>query len=90
MYVSDHHNSRLGIYGMVIPINADSLTITLLDVSNASLALIKIVGKVQKNLLDHFIDWFLKIELHFLQHPERKSKIHCLVPTFLDVKIFCS
>ena len=47
MYVSDHQNSRLGIYGMVIPINADSLTVTLLDVSNESLALIKIVGKVQ-------------------------------------------
>ena len=46
MYVSDHHNSRLGIYGMVIPINADGLTVTLLDVSNESLALIKIVGKV--------------------------------------------
>ena len=48
MYVSDHQNSRLGIYGMVIPINADSLTVTLLDVSNESLALIKIVGKVHK------------------------------------------
>ena len=48
MNVSDHKNPRLGIYGMVIPINADSLTVTLLDVSNESLALIKIVGKVQK------------------------------------------
>ena len=48
MNVSDHKNHRLGIYGMVIPINADSLTVTLLDVSNESLALIKIVGKVQK------------------------------------------
>ena len=48
MNVSDHQNSRLGIYGMVIPINADSLTVTLLDMSNESLALIKIVGKVQK------------------------------------------
>ena len=51
MYVSDHQNSRLGIYGMVIHIKADSLTVTLLDVSNESLALIKIVGKVQKNYL---------------------------------------
>ena len=48
MNVSDHKNPRLGIYGMVIPINADSLTVTLLDVSNESLALIKIVGKVHK------------------------------------------
>ena len=48
MYVSDHQNSRLGIYGMVIPVNADSLTVKLLDVSNESLALIKIVGKVHK------------------------------------------
>ena len=47
MYVSDHQNFRLRIYGMVIPINADSLTVTLLDVSNESLTLIKIVGKVQ-------------------------------------------
>ena len=53
MYVLDHQNPRLGIYGMVIPVNADSLTVTLLDVSNESLALIKIVGKVQKV---HFID----------------------------------
>ena len=48
MNVSDHQNPRLGIYGMVIPINADSLTVTLLDVSNESIALIKIVGKVHK------------------------------------------
>nr|XP_022344079.1 uncharacterized protein LOC111137107 isoform X2 [Crassostrea virginica] len=45
-FVLDHQNSRLGIYGMVIPVNADSLTVTLLDVSNESLALIKIVGNV--------------------------------------------
>ncbi|XP_078337254.1 uncharacterized protein LOC111134277 [Crassostrea virginica] len=45
-FVLDHQNPRLGIYGMVIPINADSLTVTLLDVSNESLALIKIVGNV--------------------------------------------
>ena len=50
MYVSDHQNPRLGIYGMVIPINADSLTVKLLDVSNESLALIKIVGKEQKKI----------------------------------------
>ena len=45
-----HQNPRLGIYGMVIPTNADRLTVTLLDVSNESLALIKIVGKVQKKI----------------------------------------
>nr|XP_022337009.1 uncharacterized protein LOC111133175 isoform X1 [Crassostrea virginica] len=45
-FVLDHQNPRLGIYGMVIPVNADKLTVTLLDVSNESLALIKIVGNV--------------------------------------------
>ena len=60
MYVSDHQNSRLGVYGMVIPVNADSLTVTLLDVSNESLALIKIVGKVQ-SLLHHCKIDFLKL-----------------------------
>ena len=61
MYVSDHQNPRLGIYGMVILINADSLTITLLDVSNESFDLIKIVGKVQKILLHHWIIHLLKL-----------------------------
>ena len=56
MNVSDNQNPRLCIYGMVIPTNADRLTVTLLDVSNESLVLIKIVGKVQKKLLGHCIE----------------------------------
>nr|XP_022338885.1 uncharacterized protein LOC111134277 [Crassostrea virginica] len=52
-FVLDHQNPRLGIYGMVIPTNADRLTVTLLDVSNESLALIKIVGNVLVECNNH-------------------------------------
>ena len=78
MYVSDHQNSRLGIYGMVIPINADRLTVTLLDVSNESLALIKIVGKVQ-SLLHHCKIDFLKLSPTFSKTSRNKKADQILI-----------